>query len=955
MGQNAISAIDQLPPSLDAAFLREEARRRVEQLAKLRWTDYNTHDPGINILEVLAYALTDLGLRARLDIPDLIAEGEAKPFFTAREILPSAAFTPADYRRRLLDLPTIKNAWISSLAGIHSLLLDLEVKGSSLALNETWLREEVLITEEKSYEYYVVFPHWDSPEAIEWSSAQALTSVSIKSILDADSDQELINSFSVKVTLAFGAVTNLERRFWIRLPIGIAEADLSDFTNKVKSSLSNLAFWEQHRIRGVARKKLLDNIITPFIRQQRNLCEDWGKISTIKLQQIGVSAAVVELQPEAKPEVVLANICVALHQLIDPPVPRSTFEEGIKKGKTPAEIWEGPAPQNGHISDAALRQSPRQDLIYTSDIVRVIMEQPGVVGVSGLAIDHFMDRVKVASKVRNCLRLRNTSEYKPKFSFFDTHLTVFKRGIRIALDLDSVQQLYEQWINPENTKLPNTSSDDLIPPKGEKGLDLNTFYSVQNEFPAVYGLREGEMLHSTPPSRQAQVKQFKAYLLFFEQIMANAAAQIAHLQDLFSISKEVGQTYFFQPLYNVPGIAALLKDFPGGNTTWDAFTQTQNAYSKNLEKIVEDESVFLRRRNQFLNHLLARVGEHFGDYEAWSLAQNGGEVSADLVYDKLDFLHNYPHLSANRASAFNDLGPAWNSDNVSGYEKRVAALLGIPNYKRRALSRIFNIQEHVEIFSQTGSPGAEEANFRINTAASTDPSPLSKQIIVSSKSKHPVKEIASFIQSRLAEAASKASNYKFKPASASAGITFEIQDQNGATLATRHTYASSRAAAFASIRDALHLFQGRLIEGMHVVEHAILRPIVGSFSELEPVIIPGTGIEPFVSDPYPHQLSIFLPAWAPRFQQPAFQALVERVLRNELPVHVLPYIYWVNLDSDQQIPLAFIHFENAWRAWLEQRDANRLDTLVDAINLLRTSPFVRLSPQYRTFDEQVSL
>ncbi len=955
MGQTTISAIDQLPASLNANFLREEARRRVEQLAGSRWTDYNTHDPGITILEVLAYAVTDLGLRVRLEIPDLIAEGVDKPFFTAREVLPSAAFTPADYRRRLLDLPEVRNAWITSQSGVHTLLLDLKkAENSVVDLNETWLRGRPWLKGEQHYEYYVVFPHWDAAEANEWSGTQALSSISIESILAADSGQTLVDGFSIKAKLTFAAGTNLERRFWIRLPLGIAQSDLDAFVSEATNSLSDLAFWEQHRLRGLERKKLLANTIVPFVRKQRNLCEDWGEITTIKLQQIGVKAAAIELQPEANPEAVLANICFALDQLIDPAIPRSTFQECINKGKTPGEIWEGPLPEHGYVSETIVHQNARLDLIYTSDMVRVIMEQPEVIGVSGVVVDHFMDRVKVASNVQNCLRLRNTSEYKPKFSFFDTQLPVFKRGVQIAIDQSSLQQNYAALVQKDSA-LPNTTGDDLIPPSGETGLDIRTFYSIQNEFPAIYGLREGEILTSAPPSRHAQVKQFKTYLLFFEQILSNNAAQLARLQDLFSTRENIDHTYFFQALYNVPEISALLKDFPPGNTAWSDFVQSHNDHVKKLAGFIEDDDTFLGRRNQFLNHLLARVGESFADYEAWSLAQNDGKPTPDLVYDKLSFLHHFPQMSGNRALAFDYAGTAWDTDNVSGYEKRVAALLGMPDRRRRSLSQLFDIMAHVEIYSQSGSPGAEEAHFRIYSSPLGASASPKNQVLISSKEKRQVNKIEQFVRGQLAEAGKKANNYRIKPAATSSSVTFEISDHTGTVLTTRHNYIAGRGLAFAAIRDALHLFQGRQMEGMHLVEHAILRPIADSLKELDPVMIPGSGETPFVLDPYPYQVSIFLPSWAPRFQEEQFQVVVERVLRNELPVHILPYIYWVKLDADKRVPTAFIKFEDAWRAWLEQRDAGRLDTLVDAINLLRKSDFVRLTPAYRAFNEQVTL
>jgi hypothetical protein len=104
--------------SLDHQSLFALGLDHVRALAGRSWTDHNIHDPGITTLELLAYALTDLGYRAGFPIADLLAsetgnaEAMRAQFFTARQILPSAPLTTADYRRLLIDVAGIKNAWI---------------------------------------------------------------------------------------------------------------------------------------------------------------------------------------------------------------------------------------------------------------------------------------------------------------------------------------------------------------------------------------------------------------------------------------------------------------------------------------------------------------------------------------------------------------------------------------------------------------------------------------------------------------------------------------------------------------------------------------------------------------------------------------------------------------------------------------------------------------------------
>ena len=102
-------------PSLDFDRLRAEGIGHLEKLATEIWTDYNAHDPGITMLEALCYAITDLGYRTRmLPIDDLMANNGSgfKTWFEAIEILPNAPVTERDFRKLLIDVKGVKNAWL---------------------------------------------------------------------------------------------------------------------------------------------------------------------------------------------------------------------------------------------------------------------------------------------------------------------------------------------------------------------------------------------------------------------------------------------------------------------------------------------------------------------------------------------------------------------------------------------------------------------------------------------------------------------------------------------------------------------------------------------------------------------------------------------------------------------------------------------------------------------------
>ena len=106
-----------LKPGMDYTRLRDEGQQLIAKLAGQAWTDYNITDPGITLLESLCYIITDLSYRLGFDMQDLLAANPVshsvgKQFFSAREILPVNPLTAIDYRKLLIDINGVKNAWL---------------------------------------------------------------------------------------------------------------------------------------------------------------------------------------------------------------------------------------------------------------------------------------------------------------------------------------------------------------------------------------------------------------------------------------------------------------------------------------------------------------------------------------------------------------------------------------------------------------------------------------------------------------------------------------------------------------------------------------------------------------------------------------------------------------------------------------------------------------------------
>ncbi|HDR2161135.1 TPA: hypothetical protein QCG56_003022 [Enterobacter cancerogenus] len=91
----------------------------ISQLSGHIWTDYNTHDPGMTILEQVCYVLTDLSYRCEFEVADYLTDPSGRIDYAAhglalaQDILPSYPQQPAEYETWLLvRLPELDKVWL---------------------------------------------------------------------------------------------------------------------------------------------------------------------------------------------------------------------------------------------------------------------------------------------------------------------------------------------------------------------------------------------------------------------------------------------------------------------------------------------------------------------------------------------------------------------------------------------------------------------------------------------------------------------------------------------------------------------------------------------------------------------------------------------------------------------------------------------------------------------------
>lgn len=106
---------------LDFNGLRQRGVALLQDLSQGRWTDYNLHDPGVTLLELLCYGLTDLLYRSQFDVPDyLVNEHGAidyakQALYAPQQIFPNRAVTDLDLCKSIYDrIPEVEDVWITS-------------------------------------------------------------------------------------------------------------------------------------------------------------------------------------------------------------------------------------------------------------------------------------------------------------------------------------------------------------------------------------------------------------------------------------------------------------------------------------------------------------------------------------------------------------------------------------------------------------------------------------------------------------------------------------------------------------------------------------------------------------------------------------------------------------------------------------------------------------------------
>lgn len=631
---------------------------------------------------------------------------------------------------------------------------------------------------------------------------------------------------------------------------------------------------------------------------QRNLGEDLESLPTVLQPRWCRLQLDLSVEGTRAPEDILAELVARCAEYVDA-VPRrqSLHERMAEQGngiQSLADAFDGPRLQQGWIDTQSLAHDLDQRL-YFGDLTRLAQTIDGVIEVRrmGLVADGLDS--SAGSLPRHgkgwVLRLR-----WPDASDELVNWRVTRRGNPVALAIEPLLHRLDDLRRTLGGRGPSDGAADsagslLVRPQGRYAPPV-PYVSLYRQLPRIYRERfEGVLT----PTEASDMAQFSGYLALLEQWLAHGAADTRFVRELYTIGPGARPSYAWQVLgdENIPGLDAL---YAGHRE------QVRDAVFAPADDMLE-------RRGRVHDHLLALYGEACGQ---GSIRPFDWYFSAEawrqhLFEQKRQMLMRVAALTRDRYGAIDysrrSLG---RRGNTAVLQQRVSLLLAFKHsYSRLLMTAMTQLDlglagETVKFATVDAAPGNASSpalwgagRRRVVERMGTDL--VSAMPVLAhyfpSLDKHA-------LPPALLRCAVHAERYRHI---SSQGLWLG-PDENGRwwQLSLRSAQVSTEAAAI-----CLHEFACRLqleCEGMHLVEHVLLRPAANDDPDVP-------------ADFYNHQITAVFPGWTARGRDPSFRRVAEETLSLNVPAHLRVQTLWVDAA-------AMLRFEQGFSAWLEAKQAH---------------------------------
>lgn len=583
-----------------------------------------------------------------------------------------------------------------------------------------------------------------------------------------------------------------------------------------------------------------------------------------------------------------------------------------------AELFDGPAVQCGWIEAEDLRRDPANRLHF-SDLAHALREIDGVADISALRLvplDATADAEAEAEAddAPDSLPWHGTDWALqlrwPEDSMAVAAWQVTRRGSQLHLDTrallarlaDARQAARLSSTAPRATRF----AGQLLKRPAGRYLPDTPYLSIWHHLPPLY-----RQYHAAPRADAESQAQFGAYLALLEQWLAHGSAQMQHLRQLFSIEREPARSYWWAPLgqSDVPGLAGV-------------HTLPQEAEAAQLAR--DDDA--LDRRSRVLDLMLALHGESCDQHsiQRFGVYYDAAGWQRHLYDCKRRFAQRIVRHTRDRGGAFDDSRPSLGrKGNTAPLQERVGLLLGLEQTHSRLLAGVPGA--HGIALDNGGAPDARAPlamhGVRADAPEGVEPlvmwPPLRARIAAHLNDDMALGEVGDRLAYHFPALAPRALPAPLLRCAAHAGRYHRVATQAGDALwlgpdETGHWWPLPvRHGPGGVIAPALYLHElacrvQREAEGLHLVEHILLRPLGGSGMTDADADVP--------ADFYRHRISLILPGWTARGADHSFRDLARETIALGCPAHILPTVHWLELH-------ALAAFEQDFSAWLAARVA----------------------------------
>lgn len=636
----------------------------------------------------------------------------------------------------------------------------------------------------------------------------------------------------------------------------------------------------------------------------RNLCED---LETVILAREIECEVFAEIEVTgAKPSAdLLAEIYYECAKCLAADAVVRSFEESLAQGVPLEELLRGPATVHGLIQDQ--ERNSFQKGVDLTNLFSAIRSVEGVEHIRRLSISR---KEPEAAK-----ELPEEPQSEIGVSLYLPHdresgtIKLFKGGKEFPVRMRDVLARYHK-LNFRNLALRRGTRDvsSLVPSPRGQYRNLRAYFSIQNHFPAIYGINRYGLPATASEETQARARQLRAYLLLFDQVMADFSAGLHELRTVFSFADQSRRSYGFQALTS--------DDIPGID---DLYAQPAQDV---VAKIARKYDNYTERKNRLLDYLLAVYGETFPQnaLRQFGRSYHLHQLENAILDSKVTFLSRIVEVTKNRAGAFNYHEPSWNTDNVSGLMERVSLLLGFKHWRSRSLTGAL-LKEGMKLiphgtYSQVKAGTLElklldvegmskQTGGKFQTIPIVETSPMGRPQRIHPAIQPIIPLQHNLISDALLREGITMERYRLGRLTAQDSYQLVFQPEGEEYWWYLGAYSDLQSGVQSANLLCRFLIQLNIeSEGIHLVEHILLRPI-GTLQH-EGVALPEG------QDFYSFRLTVIFPSWTARCYDHNFRLLAEETVRQNCPAHIYPEVHWLDFEK-------MCEFEHRYKTWLAAR------------------------------------